>query len=610
MGTPWRALAIGMLLVGVGVGGSVFVLARGAQSATRAHLAAQLAQDTQQLVLALRAAAPQVALAEALERALLVGRDDYAIFTPGGLQSAHSAGAPPIPDLIERVESRRAVLAGWGASAQDLAGVTAAVRLEEGSDPKILWTRRPAPQSATDVALTPALTSGVLAAVGMALAVHVASRRIRRSLLSRVIDTARNLSAGDLDAPFESGGEEHLTTLVSSLNIVRRRLRAQLQTIDAQRRELESLVDQLQEGVILTRADGRVALMNPVARRWLALPADQGSTAPIGRPIEACVASHDLLRLFLATRPSQESAAGLLAEDVEESRASLEIDTPEGRKFLFVTASWLAPAAGANASAGRLVVLSDVSELQKTIQLRTDFVANASHELRTPLSIIRAAVEALDGIEIDQHAAQARKFIDTINRHSQRLERLIADLLDLSRLETPEARFEPEAIPAARLVEELRARFGEELERRQQRWQTEVEAGLSAIHANPQLVRLALDNLVSNAIRFTDAGGRISVTLRSSGESVELEVSDSGCGIPYQDQERVFERFYQVERGRSGPERGTGLGLSIVRHAVIAMRGQVRLRSAPGRGTTVTLLLPAASTADATRGADRIFTKP
>jgi two-component system phosphate regulon sensor histidine kinase PhoR len=110
--------------------------------------------------------------------------------------------------------------------------------------------------------------------------------------------------------------------------------------------------------------------------------------------------------------------------------------------------------------------------------------------------------------------------------------------------------------------------------------------------ANPHLLRLAIDNLVDNAIKFTEPGGHVNLELRVAGDEAVFRVTDDGCGIPPEDQQRVFERFYQGQRARSGPQRGTGLGLSIVRHAVGALRGRVQLESRPGAGTQVTVTIP------------------
>jgi signal transduction histidine kinase len=196
-------------------------------------------------------------------------------------------------------------------------------------------------------------------------------------------------------------------------------------------------------------------------------------------------------------------------------------------------------------------------------------------------------------MDLAAEAPAARAFLEKIDRHSIRLELMVADLLDLSRLETPTERFDPEPIDLRRLLDDIHARFAERLERKRLRWEavrTPPESWV--VNLNPHLLRLTLDNLVDNATKFTDAGGLVRLSVRITPTEVAFEVTDTGCGIPVEDQQRVFERFYQVQRARSGPERGTGLGLSIVRHAVGALHGSIRLASTPGTGTTVSVIVP------------------
>jgi signal transduction histidine kinase len=349
----------------------------------------------------------------------------------------------------------------------------------------------------------------------------------------------------------------------------------------------------------VARGDGRVALLNPAAVRLLGLelgPGEAGSL--VGRTVEASIPQHTLQRLLSGPLLPAERIQADEARAGESRAVPIEIQTRRGVIHLLARASDVVLAEpGENTSGGalgRVVVMTDITELQRTIQMRTDFVANASHELRTPLSTIRAAVETLLSMDLQAEAPAARQFLAKLDRQSQRLEQMVSDLLDLSRLESPTARFTPEPVECRRALTELHGRFADALSRKSLEWESRVEPeGLTTIMVNPQLLRLVLDNLVDNAIKFTDPGGRVGVVLRRTNGDAELEVSDSGCGIPAEEQERVFERFYQVQRARTGgADRGTGLGLSIVRHAVGAMGATVRLRSAVGRGTTVTVVAP------------------
>jgi two-component system phosphate regulon sensor histidine kinase PhoR len=222
-------------------------------------------------------------------------------------------------------------------------------------------------------------------------------------------------------------------------------------------------------------------------------------------------------------------------------------------------------------------------------------VANASHELRTPLSAIRGAVQTLMTMDLERETAAASRFLQMIERHSSRLEAMVADLLELSRLESPGRRFLPAELRLQKVCEEVQGRWGEALAGKGLGWKLEMGLDCHTVRANAHLLHLVLDNLIENAIKFTDPGGTVTLSCRCDNQGLAITVADTGCGIPKADQERVFERFYQVSSSRSaeGPEkRGTGLGLSIVRHAVAAMGGAVRLESELHRGTQVTVLIP------------------
>ena len=243
-------------------------------------------------------------------------------------------------------------------------------------------------------------------------------------------------------------------------------------------------------------------------------------------------------------------------------------------------------------------MLTDITELDRTAQMKMDFASNASHELRTPLATISAAVETLARIDLAANIDSAKRFVDVIGRQCDRMEQMVVDLLDLSRIESARVRFEPQALDLAAFIDNLHSRYKDRLEAGGLKWAVDIAPDVRSITINPYLLRTTVDNLVDNAIKFTDAEGLISVVCRRNTDSetsqnlLSITVTDTGCGIAEDEQDRVFERFYQVEKSRSGTTRGTGLGLSIVRHAVSAMGGTVRLVSRPGEGTSVTVTIP------------------
>lgn len=462
---------------------------------------------------------------------------------------------------------------------------------------------------------------GIAAALVLALGLAL----VWSAPIRRITETARTLSRGDLSARVRVTGRDELGVMAQSLNQMRDHLASQLQTIDRQRQNLEYLIRTLQEGVIVAGADGRILLINPAAVRLirlmqhrvnpqpLAASGANGSAQPIagngliGQSIEECVphqALQDMLRTRRAAQTTASSAdpgSGDLTRTRTGREVRLEFEHAGGVEVWSARASHIelaAPRIGDSEPAARLVVLTDITELTRTIQMKTDFVANASHELRTPLSAIRAAVETLQQLDPAAEPGAVRNFVEVIDRHSTRLVDLVADLLDLSKLESAEAQFPPQQISLREFLDELRSRYAAPINVNGLSLDTSCADNADELFVSPQLLRLVLDNLVDNAIKFTERGGEIRVAAVRANIGVGIEVSDTGCGIPEDQQPRVFERFYQVQRARSGlgggttKVRGTGLGLSIVRHAVAAMQGRVDLWSRVGEGTRVTVTIP------------------
>ena len=435
---------------------------------------------------------------------------------------------------------------------------------------------------------------GTVAVVGLlaTLLLAVGLARLWSRPIKLITETARSLSRGDLAARAEIGGDDELATLARSLNQMRDHLAAHLETIDRQRRTLGSLLEQLHEGVVVAGPDGRIVLINPAAMRLL------GADGMIeGRAVEECIAQHDLQELLLPGPHPAEPAVREVRIRAEGQDGEIAL-LARGSTILLPTSPADGGTPGSAAMTGRLLVLTDVTELARMIQIKADFAANASHELRTPLSAIRAAVETLLQIDLERDAESAQHFLSVVDRHSSRLEAIVADLLTLSRIESSPGQFQPGTAAPRDIIADFAARHPERIEGKRLQLSVDIPPELATIPANPHLLRLVLENLLDNAIKFTDPGGRIEVVCRrtmlaNGTPAVELVVSDNGCGIPEEDQARVFERFYQVERARSGTAtRGTGLGLSIVRHAVAAMNGTVELTSRVGEGTRVIITLP------------------
>jgi signal transduction histidine kinase len=242
---------------------------------------------------------------------------------------------------------------------------------------------------------------------------------------------------------------------------------------------------------------------------------------------------------------------------------------------------------------GAVLALFDLTGVRKLQTVRRDFVANVSHELKTPLTAIRGFAETLatEMDPVDPHA----QFAQTIKSNAERMQRLVDDLLDLSRIESGGWTPAPALVDVRSAAEEAAAPCRDDMKKRGVSFAVEVDAEASTLHADPLAFRQALGNLIENAARYTASGGSVSVAARASDDGITITVSDTGSGIPADHLPRIFERFYRVDPARSRAAGGTGLGLAIVKHLVEAHGGSVRADSALGRGTTVTLHFPAAS---------------
>jgi len=234
-----------------------------------------------------------------------------------------------------------------------------------------------------------------------------------------------------------------------------------------------------------------------------------------------------------------------------------------------------------------LLIVVDVTDLDRVASIRRDFVANASHELKTPVSAIIASSEALQ-IAVERHDDSSLGFAKQIERSARQLDRLVGDLLDLSRLEREQPELEPLSLDL--LVREEMERLRPVAD--EKAIEFSVELAPTQIAGSRRDIAIAVRNLLDNAVRYTGSGGSVGAVLETAGQEVVLRISDTGDGIPTRDLARVFERFYRVDAARSRSTGGTGLGLAIVKHVVESHGGSVEVDSELGRGSVFTVRLP------------------
>ncbi|MEW5929191.1 MAG: ATP-binding protein [Gemmatimonadota bacterium] len=565
------------------VGVTVVALTIGVGFTLRRHLVDMVADDLRrELMLAIAlhgqaAAMPPDALADRLgaisgRRVTLVARDGRVV----GDSDVPASEIPLLEDHSGRPEIRAALRGRLGRS----------VRMSSSVGSELLYLAAPGArrevvrlavalddvQAAVGRVQRGILAGGLIAMVlagALSLAVSVAVTRPLREAAA----VARALARGDLSRRVHAHHGDELGELGRVLDTLADELQRRMGQLEGERAEMLALIDAMAEGVLALGPDGRVRRANLAARRIFGLAGDPAGLAP-----------HEVARRPAFTRLVERARAG---EPVSATELAFD-----GRHLL-ATAQPLA-------IGGAVLVFLDVSALRRLEDVRRDFVANASHELKTPLTAIRGYSETL--LDENLPPELRRRFAEVVRENAERLQRIVDDLLDLSRIESGGWRAEPEEVAVAEAAEEAWAVLEEAAAEKGVEFGLEVAPGCELVRADPSALRQIFTNLLHNALRHTPGGCSVTVRAacapeaegRAPGRWVRLEVADTGCGIPAAHLPRIFERFYRVDNARARTAGGTGLGLAIVKHLVESHGGTVEAESELGRGTTIRFTLPAA----------------
>ncbi|PWB47985.1 MAG: PAS domain-containing sensor histidine kinase [Candidatus Methylomirabilota bacterium] len=442
----------------------------------------------------------------------------------------------------------------------------------------------------------PLIIGGLLALVAAAILGSIFARRVTRPIaeMTRVAD---RMAEGDFSRKMPMPSSDEIGQLGRTLNLMAQRLEDRLAELEGERAKGAAVLDSMVEGVVAVDGADRILLINAGACRLLSTSPD----ASVDRPFLEVIRNKEMLDLLNRTLTE-----GTFAQQ------ELQIFAPVQR-VLQVHAS---PLRGRAQIVGAMLVLHDVTELRRLEMVRTEFVANVSHELRTPLTSIRGYLETLleGGLEDRAHA---RPFLEVIHKHTERLGRLVGDLLDLSNLELGKVTLHRRPTALTEVVQNVMTIYGPQAVKQEIGLATELPDGLPRVLADRDRLAQILINLIDNGIKFTPKGGRVTVTARGGfrvqglgsrddsrsdpkpytpdpGDFIEVAVRDTGIGIPSQNLPRITERFYRVDRARSRELGGTGLGLAIVKHLVKAHDGDLYIESELNKGTTVRFTLPLA----------------
>lgn len=405
------------------------------------------------------------------------------------------------------------------------------------------------------------LIAGLVAVLGAMLLALAFSHSVSRPI-AELRDVAQAIAAGELDRRPTLSAPGEIGDLAVALHRMTEQLASRLSALEAEDALLNAVIDSLDEGIIAISAQGQVVRLNDSARRLLALE----SAVPF---------STDLLPRERLVRESVRGA--MRGVPTEPSELAL------GDRTLLITARPLP-------DGGAVMALMDLTTRRRLETIRRDFVANVSHELKTPLTVISGFAETLRDAELP--SADRERFLMTIESNTRRMQRIVDDLLDLSRYESGSWVPNVASNDLRGIITDIFAGVHAAADAKGIGLAFEASNGARRIDADPTALRQILANLVENAVRHTTHG---SVTVRAEappGGGTNVTVTDTGSGIPTEHLGRIFERFYRVDPGRARDEGGTGLGLAIVRHLVEAHGGGVRAESVVGQGTSITVHFP------------------
>lgn len=400
-----------------------------------------------------------------------------------------------------------------------------------------------------------------------ALLIAGAAAQLTARRLRRIVQFSERIAAGDLSARISEQSGDEIGQLAAALDKTARQLEANFAALQTSQRQLEILLNSMEDAVIATGADNRV--------QWANRRMENLQHTRLNAPVVETVRDPDFLRVIRG------------ANELRTVLTTRATSIVRGRVF-DVTA---APMPGG----GAVAVLRDLTKTVRMEKTRRDFIANVSHELRTPLTSIQGYAETLlDSANENNHA---REFLEIIRKNASRMSRLTEDLLTLARVESGEQRFDIQPVVPSELLNDAVESFQEQARTHGIELQVENHAQ-TAVNADQEAIHQVFCNLIENALKYAASGGRVLLGARPAAQGVEFYVRDFGVGIGSEHLPRLFERFYRVDKARSRESGGTGLGLAIAKHIVLAHGGTIRAESELNHGSVFLFTLPPATIPD------------
>lgn len=437
-----------------------------------------------------------------------------------------------------------------------------------------LYVKSDIEQKYTEISNTALIffTASVIAGLISIIVALLVARSITKPI-KEMQKQAMRIAQGDYSEKVEIHGHDELSQLAETFNKLSDRVEDAQDTMEAERNRLDSVLTHMTDGVIATDRRGKVITINEMALSLLEMDNEEA----IGQSILTLL---DLEEEYTLRKLLEAPGEILIDRSKEEEQITLRSDFAMIRRESgFIS--------------GLVVVLHDVTEQEKTDEERRQFVSNVSHELRTPLTSVRSYLEALEeGAWQDENIAP--NFIQVTLGETDRMIRMINDLLNLSRMDSGAQQMDLELVNFNELVDYILDRFdmmvtGQEKNYRIVREFTERDLW---VEIDTDKIMQVLDNIMNNAIKYSPDGGKITAQLMETHNNVVLGISDEGLGIPKKDLDKVFERFYRVDKARARQQGGTGLGLAISKEVMKAHNGQIWVESVEGKGSTFYISLP------------------
>lgn len=479
------------------------------------------------------------------------------IDTDGTVLYDSDALSSDMENHLEREEIKEALATGYGESKRYSAtlmdrSLYAAQRLEDGTVLRLSIAQ----SSILTLVLGMAQPISIVIVLAVVLSVVLAVR------LSKSI--VKPLNEIDLNHPLSNEGYDELAPLLRRIDGQQKQLRGQKTRLEQKQAELDTIIGSMSEGMVLLNERGKIVSINPAAMRLLGTSWNCVGTdmLTVSRNLDL----HDILSRAL------------------QGQSEVQTVSLEAGKYQ-ISAS---PIMSEEKVVGAALCFFDVTEKEKAEQMRREFTSNVSHELKTPLHSISGYAELLQNDMVKQE--DIVPFAGKIYREAQRMTSLVEDILSLSHLDEGAEDMEWTEVKLYELASKAIA--GLEAEAKAAKVTVSLSGEDCRLHGIPQLLHSIIYNLCGNAIKYNKVGGEVKVSVEKQDAGALLTVSDTGIGIPPQEQERIFERFYRVDKSRSKEVGGTGLGLSIVKHAVLIHHGTIEVDSEIGKGTTITVRLP------------------